>query len=255
MLSDASPEIRELVIVCFVGLVSSDIASLQPYLSDIASVNLHALTDEVDSVAIAACEFWIGLAHQAEEHTELLDGIGNMLPEYAEAACVSSRLTALVLGWCKRFYLAWFTLKWSSQLSQKRTLMMQTSQINRLICGLSCTGTEKMIRYIVRDVCTQTSHIGPQVAQYTLRKMAASVLDDLATHFGPDFVEVFLPPIQSVLSSPESHEWTTVEAAICAVGAIAENCLRYVAPHLPELIPTILRYFAHPKVLDLVVMA
>jgi hypothetical protein len=67
---------------------------------------------------------------------------------------------------------------------------------------------------------------------WNLRKCSAAALDVLASQFNIQVFELTLPYLKDNLSSPE---WPRREAAVLAVGAIADGCMDVVQPHLPEL--------------------
>jgi transportin-1 len=67
---------------------------------------------------------------------------------------------------------------------------------------------------------------------WNLRKCSAAALDVLASVFNRAVFEICLPYLKDNLSHPE---WPRREAAVLAVGAIADGCMDVVQPHLPEL--------------------
>jgi transportin-1 len=72
---------------------------------------------------------------------------------------------------------------------------------------------------------------------WTLRKCSAAALDVLAGHFHSPVFEVTLPYLKENLAH---KEWPYREAAVLALGAIADGCMDAVQPHLPELTPYLL---------------
>ncbi|ORY16360.1 armadillo-type protein [Clohesyomyces aquaticus] len=74
--------------------------------------------------------------------------------------------------------------------------------------------------------------LGDPEEQWNLRKCSAAALDVLASVFhGPVFT-VTLPYLEANLSHAE---WPKREAAVLALGAIADGCMDVVEPHLPML--------------------
>ncbi|KAK5078184.1 hypothetical protein LTR64_003411 [Lithohypha guttulata] len=69
---------------------------------------------------------------------------------------------------------------------------------------------------------------------WSLRKCSAAALDVFAVHYHGDVFNIILPYLRENLSHAL---WPKREAAVLALGAIAEGCLPVVAPHLPELVP------------------
>ena len=69
---------------------------------------------------------------------------------------------------------------------------------------------------------------------WSLRKCSAAALDVFAVNYGQAVFNIILPYLKENLS----HSlWPKREAAVLALGAIAEGCMPVVAPHLPELVP------------------
>ncbi len=69
---------------------------------------------------------------------------------------------------------------------------------------------------------------------WSLRKCSAAALDVFAVNYGAAVFNIILPYLKENLS----HSlWPKREAAVLALGAIAEGCMDVVSPHLPELVP------------------
>lgn len=74
--------------------------------------------------------------------------------------------------------------------------------------------------------------------EWNLRKCSAASLDSLASNFGEPVFNVTLPWLQTNLAS---EEWPNREAAVLALGAIGPGCMQHIKPHLPELVPYLIR--------------
>lgn len=70
--------------------------------------------------------------------------------------------------------------------------------------------------------------------QWNLRKCSAAALDVLASTFHASVFNIALPYLKENL---RHHEWPNREAAVLAIGAVAEGCMSAITPHLPELVP------------------
>lgn len=69
---------------------------------------------------------------------------------------------------------------------------------------------------------------------WSLRKCSAAALDVFAVNYHSRVFNIILPYLKENLS----HSlWPKREAAVLALGAIAEGCMEVVSPHLPELVP------------------
>ncbi|KAI9863437.1 MAG: hypothetical protein M1813_003879 [Trichoglossum hirsutum] len=69
--------------------------------------------------------------------------------------------------------------------------------------------------------------------RWTLRKCSAAALDVLASVFHGPVFEITLPYLKDNL---RHAEWPYREAAVLALGAVADGCLHVVTPHLPDLV-------------------
>lgn len=82
---------------------------------------------------------------------------------------------------------------------------------------------------------------GDPEAEWNLRKCSAAALDVFAVVFQQPVFEIILPYLKENLSHAL---WPRREAAVLALGAIADGCMEVVSPHLPELIPFLISLLA-----------
>ena len=80
--------------------------------------------------------------------------------------------------------------------------------------------------------------------QWNLRKCSAAALDVLASLFHGAVFETTLPYLMENL---RHAEWPHREAAVLALGAIAEGCMDVVTPHLPDLVPYLISLLRDPE--------
>nr|CAR53242.1 putative importin [Colletotrichum higginsianum] len=73
--------------------------------------------------------------------------------------------------------------------------------------------------------------------RWTIRKCSAAALDVFARDFSDPVFTAILPYLTSNL---KHEEWQYREAAVLALGAVAEGTINAVTPHLPELVPYLL---------------
>ncbi|KAL8766305.1 MAG: hypothetical protein Q9209_006895 [Squamulea sp. 1 TL-2023] len=73
--------------------------------------------------------------------------------------------------------------------------------------------------------------------RWNLRKCSAAALDVLASHFHGAVFAIILPYLTENL---RHQDWTNREAAVLAIGAVADGCMEAVTPHLPDLVPYLL---------------
>jgi transportin-1 len=79
---------------------------------------------------------------------------------------------------------------------------------------------------------------------WNLRKCSAAALDVLASVFHEAVFQATLPYLTDNLSHAE---WPNREAAVLALGAIADGCMPVVEPHLPMLTPYLITLLQDPK--------
>jgi transportin-1 len=80
--------------------------------------------------------------------------------------------------------------------------------------------------------------------RWNLRKCSAAALDVFATDFKGPVFEAILPYLMTNL---KHEEWPYREAAVLALGAVAEGCLPVVTPHLPDLVPYLIFLLKDPE--------
>ncbi|KAI4181277.1 MAG: hypothetical protein L6R41_006714 [Letrouitia leprolyta] len=73
--------------------------------------------------------------------------------------------------------------------------------------------------------------------RWNLRKCSAAALDVLASKFHGAVFDVTLPYLTENL---RHQDWPIREAAVLAIGAVADGCMDAVTPHLPDLVPYLL---------------
>ena len=69
---------------------------------------------------------------------------------------------------------------------------------------------------------------------WNLRKCSAAALDVFASDFRGPVFEAILPYLMTNL---RHEDWPHREAAVLALGAVAQGCMEVVEPHLPDLVP------------------
>lgn len=96
----------------------------------------------------------------------------------------------------------------------------------------------------IDDFDDDDSFGGDPEEMWNLRKCSAAALDVLASVFHEAVFEATLPYLTTNLNHAE---WPNREAAVLALGAIAEGCMSVVEPHLPMLTPYLITLLQDPK--------
>ncbi|GFY94563.1 transportin 1 [Actinidia rufa] len=72
---------------------------------------------------------------------------------------------------------------------------------------------------------------------WNLRKCSAAALDILSNVYGDEILPTLMPTVQAKLSSTDdAAAWKEREAAVLALGAISEGCIKGLYPHLSEIV-------------------
>ena len=79
---------------------------------------------------------------------------------------------------------------------------------------------------------------------WNLRKCSAATLDILASTFHGTVFQFTLPYLRDNL---RHQDWPNREAAVLAIGAVADGCMAAVTPHLPELVPYLISLLNDPE--------
>ncbi|KAL9116931.1 MAG: hypothetical protein Q9187_006536, partial [Circinaria calcarea] len=91
----------------------------------------------------------------------------------------------------------------------------------------------------------EDEHVGGNPEdEWNLRKCSAAALDVLASYFHQPVFDITLPYLKENLNH---HDWPNREAAVLAIGAVADGCLDVVSPHLPELVPYMITLLQDPE--------
>jgi transportin-1 len=73
------------------------------------------------------------------------------------------------------------------------------------------------------------------INSWNLRKCSAAGLDILSTVFGDEILPILMPLVQVRLSTTTDAAWKEREAAVLALGAVAEGCISGLLPHLSQV--------------------
>lgn len=95
----------------------------------------------------------------------------------------------------------------------------------------------------IEDFDDDDSYADPE-EQWNLRKCSAAALDVLAGVFHEP---VFAATLPYLLTNLNHGEWPNREAAVLALGAIADGCMDTVQPHLHQLTPFLLTLLNDPE--------
>ena len=235
---DSSDDVRRYVCRSFVQLVDVQPERIVPHMEGLVSymVSQQRNTDDPD-LALDAAEFWLSIG----EHKNLCSSLGPYLPTIIpcllESMVYGDDDIARLEGDADDANEADKTENIKPQFAKSKGVRTANtgSSTKRDING--ATGSASLDNGLdegeIEDYDDEPEGANPE-DEWNLRKCSAAALDVLATFFHQPVFDITLPYLKDNLNHPD---WPNREAAVLAIGAVADGCMEVVSPHLPELIP------------------
>ncbi|KAL4199668.1 hypothetical protein AMTRI_Chr03g52360 [Amborella trichopoda] len=206
--NDPTAEVRKLVCGALVQLIEVRPSFLEPHLNNVIEYMLQANKDPDDEVALEACEFW---SAYCEAHTHY-DGLREFLP----------RLIPVLLS--NMIYAeddeALVDAEDDDSVPDRDQDLKPRFHSSRL------HGADNVDEEDDDDI----------INVWNLRKCSAAALDVLSNVFGDEILPTLMPLVQTKLATTDDSSWKEREAAVLALGAVAEGCINGLYPHLPEIV-------------------
>ncbi|XP_022849715.1 transportin-1 isoform X3 [Olea europaea var. sylvestris] len=205
--NDPAPEVRKLVCSAFVQLIEIRSAVLEPHLRNVIEYMLLVNKDSDDEVALEACEFWSAYCEADLPPENLREFLPRLIPVLLSNMAYADDDESLV------------------DAEVDGSLPDRDQDLKPRFHSSRFHGSE--------DAEDEDDDI---VNVWNLRKCSAAALDFLSNVFGDEILSTLMPIIQANLSTTGDATWKDREAAVLALGAIAEGCINGLYPHLPEII-------------------
>lgn len=238
--ADESIDVRRQVCRAFVQLVEIRPDKLQPHIGGLVDYILTQQKSEDEDLATEAAEFWLAVGEHDNLWQALSPYINRIIPVLLECMVYSGEDIALLGGQSD-------DEEEDDREEDIKPAFAKKSHTRNVANGEG-TGEDKNGSYDKVNSMDDGLEDG-EVDDYeddgddnpderwTIRKCSAAALDVFARDFRGPVFEAILP----YLSQHLKHEdWPHREAAVLALGAVAEGCMDSVTPHLPELIPYLL---------------
>jgi transportin-1 len=238
--NDTSSDVRRQVCRAFVQIVEIRPDKIQPHIAGLVDYMIAQQRKiEDEDLACDAAEFWLTVG----EHNELWKSLGpylnKIIPVLLESMVYSEEDIAMLEGGgndADEEDRAEDIKPKFAKSKSIRTLangeVVEVSSPN----GGSYTklgDDEDLDEGEIEDFDDDDDDGNPE-DRWNLRKCSAAALDVFATDFRGPVFETILPYLMTNL---RHEEWPYREAAVLALGAVAEGCLDVVTPHLPDLVP------------------
>jgi transportin-1 len=234
--TDNDPDTRRNVCEAFVSLLEVRPDKLLPHLDGIINYCLHCVKDEDEQVALEGCEFILGLAESTVDHSHIQPHLAKILPMV---------LSTMVYSEMDRFILEGMDEEDEDKEDKPEDLRPVSAKskeahtVDKKGEAGDSRKESKSANYRQENELEEEEEDDElddeeYEEQWNLRKCSAAALDVFATVFPQIVMQVSLPYLKE---SIVSKEWYVREAAILALGAIAEGCITDVTPQLPSLVP------------------
>ncbi|KAK5995885.1 Importin subunit beta-2 [Cladobotryum mycophilum] len=236
---DENTDVRRQVCRAFVQLVESRPDKLQPHIGGLVDYIITQQKSDDEDLACEAAEFWLAVGEHDNLWNALQPYLNKIIPVLLQCMVYSGEDIALLGGlsddedeedrqedikpkFAKKSHTR--TANGEGSLSADQA---QNGNAYEKIAGMD----EELEDGELDD--DDDGDDSPD-ERWTVRKCSAAALDVFARDFGGPVFEAIFPYLSQNL---KHEEWPHREAAVLALGAVADGCMDTVTPHLPELVP------------------
>ncbi|KAI8627691.1 armadillo-type protein [Xylariaceae sp. FL1651] len=246
--TDSNNDVRKQVCRAFVQLVETRPDKLQPHLSGLVDYIITQQKGDDEDLACDAAEFWLAVGEHENLWQSLSPYVGKIIPVLLECMVYSGEDIALLGGASddedeedrEQDIKPQFAKKASARTAngEASTDSAQNGNAYQKLASMDDNLEEGEI-----DELDDGDDANPD-ERWTLRKCSAAALDVFARDFRDPVFESILPYLTKNL---KHDEWPYREAAVLALGAVAEGCIGVVTPHLPELVSYLISLLNDPE--------
>lgn len=204
---DPAAEVRKLVCGAFVQLIEVRPSFLEPHLREVIEYILQVNKDGDDEVALEACEFWSAYCDAQLPPENLREFLPHLIPILLSNMVYAEDDESLV------------------EAEEDESLPDRDQDLKPRFHSSRLHGSDS-----VDDDDDDIVNV------WNLRKCSAAALDILSNVFGDEILPTLLPDVQSKLSATGDEAWKDREAAVLALGAVAEGCINGLYPHLNQIV-------------------
>ncbi|KAG6571007.1 Transportin-1, partial [Cucurbita argyrosperma subsp. sororia] len=205
--NDPTTEVRKLVCQAFVQLIEVRPTFLEPHLRNVIEYMLQVNKDADEEVSLEACEFWSAYCDAQLPPENLREFLPRLIPALLSNMVYADDDESLL------------------EAEEDGSLPDREQDLKPRFHSSRLHGSDNG-----EDDDDDIVNI------WNLRKCSAAALDILSNVFGDEILPILMPIVQVHLSTNSDEAWKKREAAVLALGAIAEGCISGLYPHLPEII-------------------
>ncbi|KXJ93251.1 armadillo-type protein [Microdochium bolleyi] len=244
--ADSHPDVRRQVCRAFVQLVETRPDKLQPHLSGLVDYIISQQKDDDEELACDAAEFWLAVGEHENLWQSLTPYIEKIIPVLLDCMVYSPEDIALLGGASddeeeedrQEDIKPQFAKKSSARNADASTDAAENGNAYQKLANMDDGLEDGEVEEDDDDDDASPDE------KWTLRKCSAAALDVFARDYRSPVFSCILPYLTKNL---KHEEWPYREAAVLALGAVAEGCMDVVTPHLPELIPYLISLLNDPE--------
>ena len=243
----SSTEIRRIICQSLVQLVETRPDMLAPHLTGLVDYVLVQQQNRDDSdLALDAAEFWLSVGEQEELRDLMGPYLQTIIPVLLQSMVYDEESAARLSGDVDdadeddrdEDLKPHFAQVRAGRTAAGTTLPNEANGTNGYAAanGITRSDTDTLSEGEVEEEEEEEEdwEDDDPEDQWSLRKCSAAALDVFAVNFHQPVFQIILPYLRDNLNH---SEWPRREAAVLALGAIADGCMNVVAPHLAELVP------------------
>ncbi|KAJ7001521.1 transportin-1-like isoform X2 [Populus alba x Populus x berolinensis] len=205
--NDQAAEVRKLVCAAFVQLIEVRPSFLEPHLRSVAEYILQVNKDGDDEVALEACEFWSAYCDAQLPPENLREFLPRLIPVLLSNMAYADDDESL------------------AEAEEDESLPDRDQDLKPRFHTSRLHGSDS-----VEDDDDDIVNV------WNLRKCSAAALDILSNVFGDEILPALMPVVQAKLSASGDESWKDREAAVLALGAVAEGCINGLYPNLSQMV-------------------
>ncbi|XP_011046641.1 PREDICTED: transportin-1-like [Populus euphratica] len=205
--NDQAAEVRKLVCAAFVQLIEVRPSFLEPHLRSVAEYILQVNKDGDDEVALEACEFWSAYCDAQLPPEHLREFLPRLIPVLLSNMAYADDDESL------------------AEAEEDESLPDRDQDLKPRFHTSRFHGSDS-----VEDDDDDIVNV------WNLRKCSAAALDILSNVFGDEILPTLMPVVQAKLSASGDESWKDREAAVLALGAVAEGCINGLYPNLSQMV-------------------
>lgn len=246
--NDESNDVRRQVCRSFVSLVERRPEKLIPHMAGLVDYTIRQQRSDDEDLSCEAAEFWLVVGEHEDLWQHLRPYIEQIIPLLLEYMVYSGEDIALLGGQsddedeedkAEDIKPAFAKKNLTRALNADGTMTPDSTKEGYNAVG----GMQDDLEDGEIDDEDDEGDENPD-EKWTARKCSAAALDVFARNFGGPVFEFILPYLEQNL---KHQDWPQREAAVLALGAVAEGCESAILPHLPMLVPYLISLLTDPE--------